>query len=163
MHLDEFARRDHASHHLALGAERRDERGDDDQAGIGHQLRHLADAADILDAIGIGEAEILVEPVADIVAIQQEGVAVHSRQLLLDDVGDGRFARARKAGEPQHGRLLVLEPGMMLAADVCGLPVDVLRTAQREVKHPRRDGGVADLVDQDEAAERAILLIGFEH
>jgi hypothetical protein len=55
-----------------------------DQARIRHQLRHLADAADILDAVGLGKAQILVEAVAHIVAIQQEGVPVHPVQLLLD-------------------------------------------------------------------------------
>jgi hypothetical protein len=96
------------AHHVALGTEGRDERGDDDQARIGHQLRDLADAADIFDAVGVGKAQILVEAVADIVAIEQEGVRFRRVQLLLDQVGDGRFARARKAGEPQHRRLLAL-------------------------------------------------------
>ena len=31
--------------------------------------------------------------------------------------------------------------------------MDILRAAQAEVQHARRDGGVADLVDQDEATE----------
>ena len=38
--------------------------------------------------------------------------------------------------------------------DVERLPMDVLRAAQREVQHARRDRGVGQLVDQDEAAER---------
>ena len=67
-----------------------------DQPGIGHQLRHLADAADILHAVGIGEAQILVEPMADIVAIEQEGMAVHPHQLLLDQIGDGRSCPRRR-------------------------------------------------------------------
>jgi hypothetical protein len=46
-----------------------------DQAGVGHQLRHLGDAADVLHAVGVGEAEIAVEPVADIVAVEDVGVA----------------------------------------------------------------------------------------
>ena len=48
-----------------------------DQAGIGHQLRDFADAADVLDPVGLGEAQVLVEPVADVVAVEQEGVPVH--------------------------------------------------------------------------------------
>jgi hypothetical protein len=60
--------------HLALGAEGRDEGDEHDQAGIGHQLGDFGDAADVFHAIGIGEAEIAVEAVADIVAVEDEGV-----------------------------------------------------------------------------------------
>ena len=59
----------------ALGAERRDEGDEHDQPGIGHQPRHFGDAADVLDAVGLGEAEIAVEAVADIVAVEDVGVA----------------------------------------------------------------------------------------
>ena len=58
-----------------LGAERRNERDEHDQPGVDHQLRHFGDAADVLDAVGLGEAEVLVEPVADVVAVEQVGVA----------------------------------------------------------------------------------------
>ena len=70
---------DQLAHHAALGAERRDEGAEHDQAGIDEQLRHLADAADVLDAVGIGEAEVAVEAVADIVAVEQHGVARRAR------------------------------------------------------------------------------------
>ena len=46
--------------------------------------------------------------------------------------------------------------GVRLAADVEMLPVDVVRAAQREVEHARGDRRVGQLVDQDEAAERAV-------
>jgi len=58
--LNELARRQHRADHVALGAERRDERRQDDQPGVGNQLGDLADAADVLDPVGLGEAEILV-------------------------------------------------------------------------------------------------------
>ena len=77
--LDELALGQHRADHLALGAERADEGGEHDQAGVGHQLGDLADAADVLDPVGLGEAEVLVEPVADIVAVEQEGVPAHAR------------------------------------------------------------------------------------
>jgi hypothetical protein len=54
--------------------------------------------------------------VADIVAIEQEGVAVHQVERFFDLVGDGRFARSRQTREPQDTRLLVLEISMNLAA-----------------------------------------------
>ena len=100
MDFDEPPFGQHRADHVALGAERRDERGDHDQPGIDHQLGHFADAADILDPVGLGEAQILVEPVADIVAVEQKSVSPDRVKLLLDEVGDGRFARPRQAGEP---------------------------------------------------------------
>jgi hypothetical protein len=45
--------------------------------------------ADVLDPVGLGKAEILVEPVTDIVAVEQEGVAVHQVEPLFDRVGNG--------------------------------------------------------------------------
>ena len=54
--LDELARRPAARAPSALGAEGRDEGGDDDEAGVDHQLGHLGDAADVLDPVGVGEA-----------------------------------------------------------------------------------------------------------
>ena len=90
-------------------------------------LRHLGDAADVLDAVGVGEAEVLVEAVADVVAVEQVGVAAERVQPLLDQVGDGRLAGAGQAGEPEHARLLALERRARGLVDVERLPVDVLR------------------------------------
>src|SRR3546814_10617034 len=73
-----------------------------DLAGVAHQLGDLADAADILDPVSLCEAEVAVEPVTDIVAVEQEAVPVHPVQLLFDEVRDRRFARPRKAGEPER-------------------------------------------------------------
>ena len=44
-----------------------------------NSLRHLGDAADVLHAVGVGEAEVPVEAVADIVAVEQVGVAARAR------------------------------------------------------------------------------------
>ena len=79
-----------------LVAEGRDERDEDDEPGIGHQPRHFGDAADVLDALGLGEAEVLVEAVPDIVAVEDVGVPAFGGEPLLDEVGDGRLARAAR-------------------------------------------------------------------
>ena len=83
------------AHHAPLGAERRDERAQHDQSGVRHQPGDLADAADILDPVFLGEAEIAVEAVADIVAIEQQRVCAARVQAGLDQIGDGRFAGTR--------------------------------------------------------------------
>ncbi len=72
--LDELALAHQLARHAPLGAEGRDEGHQHDQAGIHEQLGGLAHAADILHPVGIGEAQIPVEAVADIVAVQQIGV-----------------------------------------------------------------------------------------
>ena len=51
--------------------------------GIDHQLCHLGDAADVLDAIGVGKPEITIEAVAHIVAVENISVAPHRMQALL--------------------------------------------------------------------------------
>ena len=92
--LDEFTGLHLRPNHISLGAEGRDEGGDDNETRVCHQLGHFTDAADVFHTVGFGEAQILVQPVAHIVAVEKEGVAVHPRELLLDDVRDGRLAGA---------------------------------------------------------------------
>ena len=77
-----------AAGHAPLRAERRNEGHHDDEPGIDHQARHLGDAADVFHPVLIREAQILVEAVPHIVAVEQEGVPVHPMQLLLHEVGD---------------------------------------------------------------------------
>ncbi len=48
-----------------------------------NSFAHLADAADVLDAVRVGEAEVLVEAVADVVAVEQVGVMAAREQRLL--------------------------------------------------------------------------------
>ncbi len=83
-----------------------DEGAQHDRAGVREQLRHLTHAPDILDAVDIREAQIPVQAMAHVVTVQQIGVGTASMQLLLDQIGDGRFARAGETREP-HDRGLV--------------------------------------------------------
>src|SRR5690606_19161562 len=95
--------------HLPLALEGRDEGDEGDQPGIDHQPRRFTDAADILDPVRIGEAKILVEAVADVIAVEQIGMLAERMQLLLDEVGNRRLAGAREPREPEDGRLLPLQ------------------------------------------------------
>ena len=65
-----------------------------DQAGVGHQPRHFADAADVLDAVGGGEAEVLVEAVAHVVAVEQRGM--HAARVQLLPRPDWRWSTCRR-------------------------------------------------------------------
>ena len=120
--LDELRVADALADLVAIGAERRDEGGDHDEAGVDEQRRHLADAADVLVAPAFGEIEILVEPVADVVAVQQIAVVAALHQRLLERVGDRGLARARQAREPHHGGLLALLVGADRGGDARRLP-----------------------------------------
>ena len=131
--------REQLAHHAPLGAERRDERAQHDQAGIDHQLGHLADAADVLDAVGVGEAEIAVEAVAHVVAVEQHGVDAARVQRLLDQIGDGRLAGAGQAGEPQHrAAVWCFSAARAALSTASGLAMDVGRPPQRESDHAGR-------------------------
>jgi hypothetical protein len=148
--------------HLALRPERRDERHEHDEPGIGHQTGDLGDAPDVLHAVRLGEPEILVQAVADVVAVEDVGVSSECVQPLLGQVGDRGLAGAGEPCEPEHARLLALQLGPGLPRDVERLPVDVLRAPQREVHQARADGVVGEPVDQDEPAKVAVVLVGLE-
>ena len=57
----------------------------------------LGDAADVFHPVGFREAQIAVQPVADIVAVQDHGVMAQRVQAFFHLVGNGRFARAGQA------------------------------------------------------------------
>ena len=132
-------------------------RAQHDQPGIDEELRDLAHAADVLDAVLVGEAEVAVQPVAEVVAIERVGVPPFRVQRLLHQLGDGGLAGARQAGEPQHHRLLVVERGARRLVHQEFLGVDVGGAAQREVHHARAGGAVGEAVHQHEGAGRAVV------
>ena len=68
-----------------------------DEPGVDHQLGHLGDAADVLDAVGLGEAEVLVQPMADVVAVEEVGVAAQRVQLASRPGWRWWTCRRRKA------------------------------------------------------------------
>jgi hypothetical protein len=78
---------------------------------------------------GVGEAEVAVEAVAHVVAVEQVGVQAQRQQRALDQVGDGRLAGARQAGEPQAARRWPFGAARA-AVDVERLPVHVGGAAQ---------------------------------
>ena len=161
-HLDELALAEARARRRAVGPERRHERGDHDEPRVGHELRHLGGAPVVLGAVGVAEAEILREPVAEVVAVEHERVPAERVQPPLDRVRDRRLARAREAGEPHDERLLALRRGARGAVDLERLPRDVVRAAQRELQQAGADRVVRDAVDEDEAARVAVLRVRVE-
>ena len=56
-----------------IGPIRRNEAGDGDGARIGEELRHFGDAADVLPAIPLTEAQVFVQAEAHVVAVETVG------------------------------------------------------------------------------------------
>lgn len=92
---------------LAVGLERGNEGSQGDGGRVGKQLGDLADSADVLDAVLVGEAEVLVEAEADVVAVKAVGGQTEVQQVLLEGGRDGRLARRRQASEPEGEALLL--------------------------------------------------------
>ena len=71
------------AHQIAVLAVRADEAGNRDDPSVGEELGHLANAADILGTVVSAKAQILVQPMANIVAVQPVGVLPTLEQNLL--------------------------------------------------------------------------------
>ena len=129
-----------------------------DQAGVDHQLGHLGDAADVLHPVGVGEAEVAVEAVADVVAVEQVGVAAHARcsffstRLAMVDLPapERPVNHSTQASGPSARRAAGL-----LTSSACQWMFCARRSAKCE--HAGADGVVGDAVDQDEAAGVAVV------
>jgi hypothetical protein len=74
---------------LSFSPEWRNKRAQCNQAAICHQSGNFGHAANIFNAIGVSKAEIIIESVANVVAIQRISVATEIEQSLFDKVGDG--------------------------------------------------------------------------
>src|SRR5690606_15366706 len=75
---------------VAVRAERRDERGDYDRARVDEEPRDLGDAPDVLRPVLGPEAEIGVEPVPDVVAVEHVGERAALDQPALEPVRERR-------------------------------------------------------------------------
>lgn len=76
---------------VAVLLRRTDKARNSNSAAIGEQERHFGYTADVLFAGCGGEAKVLVEAEADIVAIKAVGGIVVVEEVLLEGGGDGRF------------------------------------------------------------------------
>ena len=75
---------------------------DHDQASIHDQAGALGHPANVLDAVGVGEPQVAIEPVMYVVAVEQVGVATEGVKLALHKIGDRRLAGARQPRQPHH-------------------------------------------------------------
>ena len=115
--LDEFILAKQFAHHDPLGPKGRDEGAKRNEPGLRHELCDFANPADVFNPVGFRKAQILVEPVPHIVAVEQDGMDAMGVKPGFDKIGDRRFARAGKASEPQHGGFVMLDAGTVLLID----------------------------------------------
>lgn len=85
---------------------------------------YLSYPADVLVAVLLGEAEILVQAEAHVVAVETVGGVAKVQQVLLKGSRDGGLARGGEAGEPEGEALLLAELAALLARET-GVPGDV--------------------------------------
>mmetsp|Transcript_28641 Transcript_28641/g.80666 ORF Transcript_28641/g.80666 Transcript_28641/m.80666 type:complete len:229 (-) Transcript_28641:136-822(-) len=104
---------------------RRDEADQGDSAILSEQLGNLANAADVLLSVLRSEAQVLVEPMANVVAVQIDCELAQFGKGVLEGARDGAFTAARKPGEPEHTTLLVQESLLVLACNHALVPLDV--------------------------------------
>lgn len=133
IHLDECKRRIAAlaaavgvqvARDLAVSNVRRDEAGQGDGGAVGEQLGDLGDAADVLVAVRLREAQVLVEPEAHVIAVEPVRRVAQVQEVLLERGRDGGLARGGQAREPDREALLLAE-GLALGAREGWVPGDV--------------------------------------
>ena len=82
---------------------RRRNRRDDGDMPVARQMSgDFGEPADVLGAVGGGEAEIAVQPGAQGIAVQQHRRAADAEQPAFQRARQRRFAGARQAGQPDH-------------------------------------------------------------
>jgi len=121
-----------------------------------------ANAADVLDAVAIGEAEVAIEAVPHIVAVEQHCVPARDHELFIDDVGNRRFPGTRQSGQPQYRRSLSLQCGALLTADGQRLPANIIGPPPAKGDHPGAGRFIRQAVDQDEGTGVAVGLVAIE-
>jgi len=77
---------------VAVGLVGGDERANGDDACVGEEFGDLADSSDVFLAVFGGEAEVVVEPVADIVAVESVGEVACLYECVFEGDGDGGFS-----------------------------------------------------------------------
>jgi len=100
--------------------------------------------------------------VADVVAVEQHGVVACRVQPLLHQIGDRRFAGARKPRQPENRRLLMLERRPLGLPDQERLPRQIGAAPQPESHHTGANGTVGEAIDHDERSGLPVLIVRVE-
>ena len=77
---------------MTLRLKRRDEGDNHDHSRIHQQFSDLRYPANVFHTVGLGEMQIPIEHVANIVTVQDIGVLAFCMEMFLQQIGDGRLA-----------------------------------------------------------------------
>ncbi len=77
---------------VAVGLVRGDEAGDGDEACVGEEFGDFADSSDVFYSVVGGEGEVVVEAVADVVAVESVGEVAGLYECVFEGDGDGGFS-----------------------------------------------------------------------
>src|SRR5713226_617420 len=134
--FDEFARRYHRAHQVAVRAVGRNERGDDDDARVGEQFGQFADATDVFLAVFGRETEVGTKAVPNVVAVEHISVPAQIEQFALQLDGNGGLARTGQAGEPDDAAAVAVAGGALPRGDLPVTPINVMALVQRVGRAP---------------------------
>src|SRR5690606_24940370 len=126
-----------------IRAVRGDEGGEVDHARVGEELRHLADTPDVLGAVLGREAEVVVQAVADVVAVEDVGAGAALPERLLERDRDGGLPGAGEAREPHRATAVAEDARALVAAHLPGMPDDVRGLRRLGIAHPGVGSGPA--------------------
>ena len=85
-------------------------------------MGHFTDAADVLLPVLRREAQVTVQPVSDVVSVQNVDLASLFEELGLKLCGDRRLAAARKTGQPDDASFMTVLFLPVFLADACLVP-----------------------------------------
>lgn len=83
---------------------------------------YLSNAPDIFSSVLLTEAQILVQPKANIIAIEPVSRMTKMQEMLLERYCNGGFAAGGEAGEPKGEALLVTKSAPLLVGHRGGVP-----------------------------------------
>ena len=118
----------------AIGRHGGDERDDRHDARVGEQPREVGDAPDVLGAVGLGEAQVARQAVAQVVAVEEVGGPPVVDEPPLERDRDRRLARGREAGQPDRGAPLPERRPPLVAGQGRRVPGDVAHAARRSAR-----------------------------
>lgn len=102
----EKIRAEDAACDIAEFAARGDGGDDGDEALLSKKFRDFGNAADVFQAVVIGESEVGIEAGADVIAIEDDGGAALLMKHAFGGIGDGGFSRTGQTAEPDDDATL---------------------------------------------------------
>src|SRR5438477_3290225 len=152
---------------LSIRPIRGDEGGDDDVAGVRHQLCDFAHAPNVFNAVFWRKSQVGIQAMPDVVTVEHVGMHCPDEKFSLKRLRDGGFARAGKPGEPDDYSAMSMlcstrlrgdfsfAPENILALDRAAIGVNAAVTDPAAANHP--------VIDQNKATEWWKTIVVIQH